>query len=308
VVAVKGNSEFIYFLVAGLIILAVLLSIFGTGAYTGGCGTNCPVNLQQPGVIEVVKTYDVPGFVASNLLQRMSTDEIDKTVFSGLLFGEDKIRYDISRTNLQDITVRFTVTETNYYGRLFVRVNDQVVEAMAYDPGTYTVVVPAELISDHSVVEIAAENSYWKIWAPTVYSLADVQIGFTSYFSETSQFKFYLGEEYINLEFSKVDIILSENVGTLLVDINGRNIWSSPVANQQSIILEKSDLRLGDNIIKFRAAPDSTFRGRAAIVVVYLSQYPEAINQTGVVTAAQPLVGQSSQFYSCSNPYVQCYS
>jgi hypothetical protein len=298
VVILKGNSEFVYFLVGGLIILAILLAIFGTGADIGTCGTRaCPPKQPQQGIIEVVKTFDIPEWRASNLLQRMSTDEVDKIIFNGLLFGEDKIRYDLSKTNLQDVRISFTVKSTNYYGRLLVRVNDQLLEARPFDPGQYEIVVPAELISDHMVIEIAAESSAWRIWAPTVYVLENIKIAFTSYFSETSQFKFYLGEEYLNLEFAKVDVVLSENTGTLLVDINGRNIWTSPVANAQSIVLEKSDLRLGDNIIKFRAAPDSKFRGRGVIVVVYLTQYPEQINRTGIVTAVQPLVGSNLQFY-----------
>lgn len=294
----KGNSEFVYFLVIGLVILAILIAAFGI-SYDVGCPT-CPRNRTiERGIIEVVKLFDIPELHASNLLQRMQTDEIDKVVFNGLLFGEDKIRYDLSKTNLQDVTIRFRVNSTNYLGRLIIRVNDTLLEARPFDPGQYTIQVPAELISDHMVIEIAAESSAWRIWAPNIYVLDDVTITFTSYFSESSQFKFYLGEEYFNHEFSKVDIVLSENVGTLLVDVNGRNIWASPVADEQSIVIEKSDLRLGDNIIKFRAAQDSMFWGRAVIVVIYLTQYPETLNQTtGTVTAVQPLVGRSVQFYA----------
>ncbi len=298
-VIVKGENEFVYFLVVGLIILAVMLAVFGLNVQ-GGFGTckTCTRPGQQPiDIIEVVKVFNITQFRASNLLENTETDRLDKVVFNGLLFGEDKIRYDLSKTNLQDVRIHFHVKSTNYYGRLIIRVNDQTIEARPFDPGDYTITVPAQLISDHMVIEIAAESSAWRIWAPDIYMLEDTSITFTSYFSESSQFLFYLGEEYQALEFAKVDLVFSENVGTLFVDINGRTIWASPVADVQSIVIEKSNLRLGDNVIKFRADKDSRFSGRGAIVVVYLARYPSTINQTGAVTAVQPLVGSNLQFY-----------
>lgn len=289
----KGNGEFVYFLVAGLMILAILIAIFGFSLQT--------ITPSKPpserGFIEVVKTFEIPYLQASSLLERTSTDSTDKYVFSGLLFGEDKIRYDLSKSALQDVKVRFTVKETNYYGKLNVKVNDMLLESRAFDPGSYELTVPLEQVSDHMVIEIYAESSAWRIWAPAAYVLEDVEMSYTSYFSQSSQYKFYLGEEYLNMQFAKVDIVLSENVGTLLVAINGRNIWTSPVADEQSIRMEKNDLRLGDNIITLRASQDSKLQGRGVIVVIYLSQYPEQINQSGIVAAVQPLTGLSSQFY-----------
>lgn len=301
----NGSNEFIYFLAAGLLILAVLLVFMGADIYKFG-GKN---QTHAPGIIEAVKTFSIPEIKASNVFAVQDTRAVSKSVFSGLLFGEDKIVYDINRADLQSVKVKFTVTDTNYLGRLVIKANGNVVAIHAFNPGDHEVDVPAEFISNRDTqtlqsnvkpltIEISAESSYWKIWAPTIYRLENVVIEYSSYSAAASQYKFYLGEEYINLEFAKADIALNENVGTLVVDVNGRTAWKSPVSNLQSIVIDKSYLRLGDNIIKFRAERDSTFSGRGTVVVIFLTKYPETINQTGIVAATQPLVGYSNQFYA----------
>ncbi len=128
--------------------------------------------------------------------------------------------------------------------------------------------------------------------------MTDISIVYTSFASDLSQFKFYLGEEYLNMEFAKVDIVLTQNVGTLMVDLNGKQIWKSPVSNLQTITFDKTGLRLGDNTITFRADKDSTFTGKGTIVVIFLTQFPENLNQTGAVTAIQTFTGYSNQFYN----------
>jgi hypothetical protein len=286
----KGSNEFMYFLVGGLVLIAVMMLFFGTEVCDDKNGTG-------PGIIEAVKTFSIPDLRAANVIETVTSDGLDKRIYNGLLFGEDKLVYDISKTGLQNVIIKFRVSETNGLGKLLVSVNGVALHSNMTAPGNYQIAVPAELISDHMIIEIFPESSYWRIWAPTVYDLRGVSIAFTSYASEASQFKFYLGEEYLNLEFAKVDIVLSENVGNLIVDLNGRTVWSSPVANEQSIIMEKSDLRLGDNIIKFRSSQGSRFDGRGTIVVIFLTRFPETLNQTGIVTAVQPMIGSTNQFY-----------
>ncbi|MCX6816105.1 MAG: hypothetical protein NT120_04620 [Candidatus Aenigmarchaeota archaeon] len=284
----KGENEFVKFLVAGLVILAVLMAIFNL--YVQYSGPACCTN-QTPGYIEAVKTFPVPQFSASNMIETKTTELVSRHVYSGLLFGEDKIVYDLSKSALQDVKIKFKITSTNELGRLMIKVNDNLIENKVFSPGEYEIKVPSELISDRMIITIEADSSYWKIWAPTLYRITDASITFTSYFSEASQFKFYLGEEYMNLRFAKVDVIFTENVGKLLVDLNGRNVWNSPAANLQSIVLDKANLRLGDNIIRFAGDKDSKFTGYATIVVIFVTQYPEGINQSGVVTAVNPYVG-----------------
>lgn len=288
----KGNNEFVYFLVGGLIIIAVLMAFLGNTVYK----FDDSKKPQEPGIIEAVKTFSIPNWCASNLIDRRTTELVSRDVFSGLLFGENKVVYNLSKSALQDVEINFVVTDTNDLGDMLITVNGKLLEKRRFPAGTYSINVPAEMIEDHMLIEIVAESSYWKIWAPNIYRISDASATFTSYFEESAQYKFYLGEEYINLEFAKVDLVLEDNVGTLIVDINGRTIWDSPVADMQSIRLDKADLRLGDNIIKFRSEKDSLFCGEGTIVVIFLTLYPELINQTGIVTATQPLVGVNTQF------------
>jgi hypothetical protein len=287
----KGSNEFMYFLVGGLVLIAIMMLFFGGEIY------KIPSNNSHERVIEAVKTFSIPDLRTSNVIEARSSGSMDKRLYNGLLFGEDKLIYDLSKTGLQDVVIRFTVTDSNGLGKLLVSVNGNLLQGTVAAPGDYEITVPAEFINEHMIIEIFPESSYWRIWAPTVYDLRGASISFTSYASDASQFKFYLGEEYLNLEFAKIDMALTTNVGNLIVDLNGRTIWSSPVANEQSITIEKSDLRLGDNIIKFRSAQGSKFAGRGVIAVIFLTRFPETLNETGTVTAVQPLVGSTNQFY-----------
>jgi len=283
----KGNNEFVYFLIGGLLILAILLSIFGLTIEKPIADNRT----RSPGTIEAVKAFSIPEFSASNLIETRTTDLVSRDVYNGLLFGSDKIVYNLTKSNVQGVTVKFTVTSTNRLGNLLVMVNGKLIEKGIFELGEYEIKLNSSDISDSMLISIEAESSFWQIWAPTLYKIRDASITFTSYFDESSQFKFYLGEEYQTLQFAKVDVVFTENTGTFLVDLNGHNVWSSPAADSQAIRFDKSQLRLGDNIIRFYAAKDSKFSGRANIVIIFLTQFPETINQSGIVTAVQPFSG-----------------
>ncbi len=289
----KGNNEFVYFLVVGLMILAILLAAFS--AYVGTCTSDrCPENkTRNLGIIEAVKVFYIPAFAASDVLQANSIDLGDKELKNGLLFGEEKITYELRKSGLQAASVKFTVLSNNDIGKLIISVNGKIIESRVFDPGDYEISIDSSMLSEKAVIEVFPESSFWRIWAPNLYKLSDVTVNYASFENDFSQFRFYLGEEYLNLQFSKIDLNMTENVGTLVVDINGINVWESPVADLQSIRLDKSDLRLGDNIITFKAGDNSMFSGSAAVVVVFLAQFPETINQTGVVTAMQPYTGMT---------------
>ncbi|MBI3190321.1 hypothetical protein HYZ41_01310 [archaeon] len=291
----KGSNEFTGFLVIGLIVLAILLAVYGVpsdgtcGNYRC-CGRNCNATV-EPYYLEVIKSFYIPLFKAENVLQTDKVQLCERNIQNGLLFGNQKIEYQLDRTGVQSLYIKLSVFSTNKLGNLIVKANNQVIENKHFDVGDYIIPIPANLTTDKTKIEIAAESSYWKIWAPTVYTLGCTDITYTSFESGFSQFKFYLGEEYVNAEFAKIDAMFNQSTGTLIVELNGKTVWNGPTAGLQTITLSKSDLRLGDNIIAFRAAENSRFVGAANIVVVYLTQYPELINKTGTVSSVQPFIG-----------------
>ncbi len=287
----KGSNEFVYFLFAGLIILAVLIAAFGLTFQ------KAETSKPHEGFIVAIKTFTIPYVIASDVLQTQIADLESRWVQNGLLFGEEKITYSLIKSGLQDVTINFRVTSTNGLGKLMIKVNNNIIENRIFDPGVYSIKVNNELVKEKNQIEIAAESSWFRIWAPNLYKIADASIVYTSFSEDFSQYKFYLGEEYISFEFAKADLVFEENIGTLIVGLNGREIWKSPTNDLQSIKLDKIDLRLGDNIIAFKASDNSQFVGVGKIAVGFLTAYPERINQTGIVTAVQPFVGYSNQFY-----------
>lgn len=292
----KGSNEFVYTLVIGLVILGILVAAF-SGDMSQCKGDQC--NRKNPGIIEAVKTFSIPRLAASNMLQNQHVDVEGRWVQSGLLFGEEKITYDLIKPGLQDVTLNFRITSTNDLGDLIIKLNGEVIESRHFEAGQYSIRISPELLKDENHFEISAESSWWKIWAPNIYKITDVSIDYTSYFSDFSQFKFYLGEEFLNMEFAKIDLLLPQNVGSLIVELNGKPVWNSPVGNLQSIVFDKTSLRLGDNIVTLKAGKNSMFLGNGTIVVIFLAQYPESFaNQTGAITAVQTFTGYSNQFYN----------
>ncbi len=286
----KGSNEFTYFLVAGLMILAILLVIFNTGVQVVKKNTTTS---GQQGFVEAVKTFSIPYVAASDTYQSYAINLGDKELKNGLLFGDEKINYEINKNALQAASVRFTVTSNNGLGKMMIKVNNTVIANRKFDPGNYEISIDPSMLSDKTDIEISVESSYWRIWAPSLYKLADVTIKYSSFNNDFSQYKFYLGNEFNNLEFAKIDLNLNNSIGNLIVYLNGNIVWNSPTANVQSINLDKTKLLYGDNIITFKGSPNSFFAGSARIVVVFLTDVPQYINNTGVVTAIQPFVGSA---------------
>ena len=291
----KGSNEFVGFLVIGLVVLAILLAVYGMpqdgscNSYKC-CGRKCNATV-EPFYLEVVKSFYIPLLKAENVLQTDKVQLCERNVQNGLLFGNQKIEYQLNREGVQSVYVKLSVFSANKLGNLIVKANGQIIENKPFDVGDYVIPIPANLTSDSTKIEIEAESSYWKIWAPTVYTLGCTDITYTSFESGFSQFKFYLGEEYINAKYAKIDAYFNQSTGSLIVELNGKNIWNGPTSQLQTIVLYKNDLRLGDNFVAFKAAENSKFLGAANIVVVYLTQYPELINKTGTVSSTQPFVG-----------------
>jgi hypothetical protein len=277
----------VYFLVAGLMILAIFLAVFSIGIeQVEGKTQN-----RNPVVIEAVKTFYIPSISASNI-SRTETVEIDNTeLHNGLLFGENSIKYNLQKSGLNNIFIKFKVGSNNGLGKLVIRVNGKIAENRIFEPGEYSIPVDSSLFSDRALVEIFAESSFWRIWAPDIYKLSGIKIEYSSFESGLSQYKFYLGEEFKTIEFSKIDLSLNRSIGSMIIELNGRKILESPVASLQSIKLDSSYLRLGDNIIVFKSKGNSLFEGSGNIVVVFTTTMT-LYNDTGI-TAVQQYIGST---------------
>lgn len=275
-------NEFLIFIAAGIVIMAGMLLFFGGGfQLPGTIGTGSVENTSLAGSFavgpsgeEVRKTLDIERFNVSNLKDTKTVTIGEREVRNGLLFGSSSIKYFLSA--IDSLEIDFTVVRTNSYAPLVIRLNGKVIESKLYLPGEYKVSVGN--LSQENTVEISAESSSWKIWAPTLYELSNIKFVVKSFVSEAKSFEFTVSDnEYKNFKSGRVDLILDQNIGNLIADLNGKIFYSSQLKNVQTLAFNKSSLNAGKNTILLKGSENSAFSGRADIIIIYVSDAEQMV-------------------------------
>lgn len=253
-------NDFVYFLVGGLVIIGIMLALFGLNfAYPAGStllGVGSPVFVGE-NYYDNVETI-AASFDADNYLQT-SVFEIDsRRISNGLLFGYESIKLDVGNSQFE--TISFDVKETNSYGALVIKLDDNTVYEQLLAPGHYEF-----SFGQASKVEIGIRSSEWRIWAPALYDLENVKISSNVYPREISTYTFKLNEPE-RIQEARIDFSLHENSGILVVKLNGDVVYNGAINQRQSIYIDKT--MLDDlNILTFDAGPDSKFSGLATIAL-----------------------------------------
>src|SRR5688572_8062684 len=176
-----GLDDFAKFLIGGLVIIAgmfvLVAGTFGFGGFYGDDNyassfyTGSPIFVGAAEFDNVETDY--VSFDANNFIQTNAYDLGVRRVSSGLLFGANPIRVDVGDS--EEITASFDVTTSNRYGNLLIKVDGNIVFNSLLDEGHYE--IP---LGNGRIVEIEAQNSEWRLWAPTVYDLQNIMISANS--------------------------------------------------------------------------------------------------------------------------------
>ena len=151
-------NEFMYFLVGGLAIMAVLFLAFSlnfaaSGSTSSFSGFGSPIFVGTANYENVDTLY--ASFDANNYAQTNVYNLGTRQVSNGLLFGSTSTKADTSDGQL---SMSFDVESTNGYGPVIIKVDDKVVYQSNLDIGHYDF----DLGSGKNV-EIAAGSSEWRI-------------------------------------------------------------------------------------------------------------------------------------------------
>lgn len=285
-------EEFVIFLIAGLVVLAALLVLFGGVAgiepisIIPGEGVVSNISgavLVGPKDVDAHKQYEMDLNVSYIKGEEIYSLE-GKELSNGLLFGSNSIKYHLEAEGIDSLTVNFRVVRTNSYAPLTIKVNNKIAHEKIYYPGDCSISIGKEFLSEDMVIEIGASSSGWKIWAPNVYLIDDVELRVKSYLLRTNEFKFSLLEEYNNFEQGRVYLQLDENMGNFIAELNDRIIYSGIVSDYKTIEFNKSILKSGENSLMMEADLNSLFRGKAILTIFYkteeISRIETAINLT----------------------------
>lgn len=255
-------NDFVYFLVGGLVIIGAMMAFFGSSFDYGQATGSTLLGVGSPIFVGANNFDDVEtlaaSFEANNYLESKLFDVGSRRLSNGLLFGSENLEVDVG--NAEFVSVSFDVINTNSYGALVVRLDDNVVFEQLLDVGHYEYVFgPAHK------VKLEARNSEWRIWAPAIYDIENVRVSANVYPRDISTYTFRVNEPE-KVQEARIDFSLYDNSGTLIVKLNGDTIYNGAVNQKQTIYLDRSKLD-GLNILTFDAGQDSRFAGLATIAM-----------------------------------------
>jgi len=275
-----GKDEFTIFLVAGLIILAVLFAVFNLNT----APTGKAVGAQEISVVNLSTAMPVGpesflqlrtlsfSFDSSNLRQAQEADFGNVTLQSGVLFATNEEKQAITLDNPSKMDIDFTVTKSNGLGPLVTKINGQVVDSRVLEPGDYVFHVDNALLSKDMVITMAAASSGWQIWAPNVYEIQNLRIEAEGYTAKGANYVFNLDQEVPNFATGKVDLSLNQNVGELKAVLNQRTVFDARPPSAVSFEIIRPDLQQGQNALSLQSANDSAFSGTGVISIYYYGQ------------------------------------
>jgi hypothetical protein len=287
-------DNFTLFLVGGIgFILVVMLIFVGLDASSVG-------GILTPDTRTVISSTDksfpvgpenVEAFVPYHLNFNVSNTAGEKTydlgnekIFSGILFGSNSLKYHTTATSPDFLRISFSVEDTNSYAPLTVKVNNKEVKKSVFTRGDYTFDVDKSFLSDEMDVEIIADSSTWKFWAPTVYELGSIKLETESFNEKSYVFNFDLADKFSTFKSGRMNMNLHENKGKITVTINGNKLFDDIPSDFQNIEFFKEKIVNGTNSIEMRASEGGEFVGNAVLAVKYTSTHENKVFQTFDVT------------------------
>ncbi|MBI2583965.1 MAG: hypothetical protein HYW25_04825 [Candidatus Aenigmarchaeota archaeon] len=278
-----AESEFMYGLVGGLMILGLLLLVFNTTWAMSFDGDGNDAGEAQKGLVVVINGRPVlipagddqrvvavaPGdnevgtrFEDSSIFSILGSFDISSepemlsfpggTLKNGLLFGEESMRFVAENPR----KIRVFITNENDIGDFIMLVNGNVFVKERLAAGIHEFLLSE---SGETQIELRAESSEWKIWAPTLYEIASVEIQNTK---SADYFTFSADPERFHRGTLEFDF--SENSGTIDVELNGQAVYRG--ATGQRLVVPLNSVP-AQNTAVIRAL-DGEFRGTASALEI----------------------------------------
>jgi hypothetical protein len=286
-------DDFLKYLLAGLVIVAVMLVVFNTDWSYAGAATSTVYAESVSNTTKIVQEYK-PVYQSKTIMEKagpvlvgQASEEVFDTrtfdfdtnylrdfnqfyvrsasLYSGLMFGNNDLSYDFEYPT--EVHVEFDVASTNHIAPLIISVNGNIVSSEFYTKGSYSVDIPKEMLpKGKATVSMMAGSSSWKLWAPAIYNITDVRIMEKSMYEKSVEYPFYLQQK--NYESARLELHLVKNSGEISVSLNGHDVYSGIVSNDASINIPLEYLG-SENSIKIKAMPSSEFSGAAKLITFY---------------------------------------
>jgi hypothetical protein len=198
------------------------------------------------------------------------TGHLEGEVSAGVFSSVDKrVGFQVANPNLaSEAVIVLNTIDTNYYGKIIVLVNGKQVYADNAPIGEVAINFDRSLLSENNVVQVVAESSGWRIWAPTVYRFSmDVVINY--YGRKSVDYIFNITDAEISrLQRARINVFGSrDGAGNLNINMNGVRIFSGVTTVYKDFAT--SILREGNNTIDFSTEPNTKYDITSAQVILF---------------------------------------
>lgn len=257
-------SDFLAVLGAGIAIIIVALlisgsSLLGTEEERINVTLFSEASVGQVGAVEETFRHVPLGtFTVGQTLGEETAKEVPALKIESGWFGEHSESLKFSGAGALSAYVTFRVEDTNSYGSLRLVFNSRVIYDNITAPGNYRVEIlnPAA----DNTLEIRAQSSGAKFWAPTTYAIKDLKVVVRKYMGQERVIPFTVydyeatGWERGRIAFGIDDAVLDAD---LIISINGNEIYrdrpiSRALIHQKDFTREGAGIKPGENTIRFR--------------------------------------------------------
>ncbi|NIM46679.1 MAG: hypothetical protein GTN40_00775 [Candidatus Aenigmarchaeota archaeon] len=257
--------DFLPILVIAIICLIVFLLVFGGGGLIFRPSRTYPYRY-----LPADRTIEFYNFEVSFTTGEEKVGYVKGEVSNGAFVNEEKrVGFQVSDPDeVSEVLINLRVWNTNYYGRLIILVNGQQVYADYPPVGEKLIGFDKDILEKNNILEIKAENSGWKIWAPTVY-IFDSDVIVNYYGKKTKSFNFELNDLEIEyMERARIVVYADrEGIGDLDVIINRVKVHSGITTIYKDF--PTSVLKTGNNTIEFSTEPNTRYDVSSAQVIVF---------------------------------------
>jgi len=255
--------DFVPVLIVAVLLLIVLLVVFGGSIFfvPGGAGG------------KAVSSRTV--VLGQDFVVKYSEGQSNITSFgwevSQGLFGNSDKKIEFAVDNYRDASegvLKLKTWNSNYYGNFIIKINDQDIYRGVPDIGDRTIVFDGSVFKASNSIEVEAESSGWKIWAPTVY-IFDASLSVNYIGRITQNFSFSLNErEIANVDRARLLIFgTRKGIGDLHVKVNGREIFSGITTVYTDFGIDS--LKVGNNFVELTTETDTMYNISSAQIVLF---------------------------------------
>ena len=256
--------DFVPVLVAAVLLLIVLLVAFGGSLLFTPTG--------QGGQASRSRTIDFGRDMVVMYTEGQKNITSLKGEVSQGLFGDTEQKTEFSVDDYRDATegvIKLQIWNSNYYGNFIIKINDQEVYNGAPEIGDKTIVFDGSILKSINTIEVEAESSGWKFWAPTVY-IFDASLTVNYIGKKAQSLSFQLSEKEIaNLNRARLLVFGTREFGTgdLNVKINGREIYSGLTTIYTDFAVDA--LKVGNNTLDLSTEKNTRYNIASAQIVLF---------------------------------------